>query len=245
VSIISAVADGIATIEIARPEKKNAVTQAMYLAFAAALRNANSTVDVRAVLIKGQPNVFCAGNDLEDFLQHSQPGRDAPPFQFMQAMLDCGKPIVAAVEGPAVGIGATLLLHCDFVYLSDNATLSMPFVRLGLVPEFGSSFVLPRLMGAAPANSKLLLGDPITAAEAVACGIANASMPSADVLAHATQIAQRLAALPAGALHDSKQLLRRADRGSLQAAIDAEAEIFIARLSSEEARHAMQERKTP
>jgi enoyl-CoA hydratase/carnithine racemase len=248
-SIVSTVASGVATIEIARPEKKNAITQAMYLDLAAALRTANSADDVRAVLLKGQPGIFCAGNDLEDFLLRMQPGRDAPPFQFMQAMLDCDKPIVAAVEGPAVGIGATLLLHCDLVYLSDTAALSMPFVQLGLVPEFASSFVLPRVMGNARANAKLLLGEPISATEAVACGIANAALPSAEVLPHATQIAQRLATLPAGAVRGTKQLLRHSDRGPLQAAIGAEAELFIARLSSDEARQAMQaflnKRKSP
>lgn len=166
--------NGVATIEIARPEKKNAITQAMYQAMADALRAADEDKAVRAVLITGQPGIFTSGNDLEDFMAAPPRGADAPVFQFMQALVGCGKPVVAAVTGAAIGIGTTLLLHCDLVYVADEARLAMPFVGLGLVPEFASSLVVPQLMGNRRAAEKLLLGDPFTGAQAVECGIANA-----------------------------------------------------------------------
>ena len=173
-SIKSATLNGVATIEIARPEKKNALTIAMYQAMADALNAAREDAAVRAVLITGQPGVFTSGNDIEDFMTRV-PGQgadsmDSPVFLFMRALLACDKPVVAAVTGAAIGIGTTMLLHCDFVYVSDEARLAMPFVALGLVPEFASSLVLPQLMGHRRAAEKLLLGDPFTAAQAVECG---------------------------------------------------------------------------
>lgn len=123
--------NGVATLEIARPEKKNAITQAMYLSMAEALRAADADPAVRAVLITGQPGIFTSGNDLEDFMAGPPRGEDAPAFQFMHALADCGKPVVAAVTGAAIGIGTTMLLHCDFVFVADDARLAMPFVALG------------------------------------------------------------------------------------------------------------------
>src|SRR5436190_20840016 len=137
-----------------------------------ALRAASDDADVRAVLITGQPGIFTAGNDLEDFMQRP-PGTESPAFQFMKALIGCDKPVVAAVTGAAIGIGTTMLLHCDLIYLSDEARLAMPFVSLGLVPEFASSLVFPRLVGNVRAAEKLLLGEPFGAAEAVELGIAN------------------------------------------------------------------------
>ena len=146
-SIKTATLNGVATIEIARPEKKNAITVAMYLAMADALRAAQDDAAVRAVLITGQPGIFTSGNDLEDFMQRPRRACDSPAFLFMRALIGCDKPVVAAVTGAAIGIGTTMLLHCDFVYVSDEARLAMPFVSLGLVPEFASSLVVPQLMG--------------------------------------------------------------------------------------------------
>ncbi|MFM2347213.1 MAG: hypothetical protein RL654_1966, partial [Pseudomonadota bacterium] len=140
-TIRTATLNGVATIEIARPEKKNALTLAMYEAMAEALRAAQAEPSVRAVLICGQPGIFTSGNDLEDFMQRPPQGMDSPVFRFMEALLDCDKPVVAAVTGAAIGIGMTMLLHCDFVYVSDEARLAMPFVGLGLVPEFGASLL--------------------------------------------------------------------------------------------------------
>ena len=154
-TIRTATLNGVATIEIARPEKKNALTQAMYQAMADALVAAREDAAVRAVLITGQPGIFTSGNDLEDFMKQPPRSADSPVFQFMRALLDCDKPVVAAVTGAAIGIGTTLLLHCDFIYVSDEARLAMPFVSLGLVPEFASSLVVPRLMGQTAAGRPL------------------------------------------------------------------------------------------
>lgn len=239
-TIRTATLNGVATIEIARPEKKNALTLAMYQAMADALRAAVSDAGVRAVLITGQPGMFTSGNDLEDFMQRPPQGMDSPVFQFMQALLDCDKPVVAAVTGVAVGIGTTMLLHCDFVYVSDEARLAMPFVSLGLVPEYASSLVLPQLMGHVRAAEKLMLGEPFTGADAVDCGIANAVLPAGEVVGHARRMAERFNALPPGAVRDTKQLMRRATREAALQAMQIEGEVFGRRLRSPEAMEAFQ-----
>jgi enoyl-CoA hydratase/carnithine racemase len=239
-SIKTATLNGVATIEIARPEKKNALTMVMYTAMADALRAAQADASVRAVLITGQPGVFTSGNDLEDFMQRPPQGMDSPVFQFMLALLECEKPVVAAVTGAAIGIGTTMLLHCDFVYVSDEARLAMPFVGLGLVPEYGSSLLVSQLMGHAKAAEKLLLGDPFTGADAVDCGLANAVLPTSEVVNHARRVAERFNALPPGAVRDSKRLMRGHQREQVRAAIASEAAIFSERLRSPEAQEAFQ-----
>ncbi len=232
--------DGVATIEIARPEKKNAITIAMYQQMADALYDAQLDSGVRAVLITGQPGIFTSGNDLEDFMKRPPQSEDSPVFQFMKALIGCEKPVIAAVTGAAIGIGTTLLLHCDLVYVSDEARLAMPFTSLGLVPEFASSLMVPRLVGPVRAAEKLLLGDPFTAAEAVECGIANAVLPAAEVLNHARRVAERFNQLPPGAVRESKRLMRAALADQIVPVIQKEAEIFGQRLRSPEAREAFQ-----
>lgn len=232
--------EGVATIEIARPEKKNALTQAMYLAMAGAITAAVEDTSVRALLISGQPGIFTAGNDLEDFRAAPPLEAGSPTIQFMQALLACDKPVVAAVTGAAVGIGATMLLHCDLVYLSDQTRLVFPFVTLGVVPEFASSLLLPRLMGHARAAEKLLLAEPIGALDAVALGIATAVLPSNDVLAHARRMAMRFNALPPGAVRDTKRLMRAGVAAGISGAMQAENALFLERLRSPEAREALQ-----
>ena len=232
--------DGVATIEIARPEKKNAITIAMYQQMADALYDAQLDSGVRAVLITGRPGIFTSGNDLEDFMKRPPQSEDSPVFQFMKALISCEKPVVAAVTGAAIGIGTTLLLHCDLVYVSDDARLAMPFTSLGLVPEFASSLMVPRLLGPVRAAEKLLLGDPFTAAEAVECGIANAVLPAAEVLNHARRVAERFNQLPPGAVRESKRLMRAALADQIVPVIQKEAEIFGQRLRSPEAREAFQ-----
>jgi enoyl-CoA hydratase/carnithine racemase len=239
-SIKTRTADGVATIEIARPDKKNALTLAMYESMTDAVNAAIADPSVRALLITGQPGVFTAGNDLEDFMQRPPSGEDSPVFRFMQALAACEKPVVAAVTGVAVGIGATLLLHCDLVYMSEDAHLSMPFVALGLVPEFASSVLVPQLMGRARATEKLLLGEPITASEAVEFGLANALLPAADVLPHARRMAARFNALPPGAVRATKHLMRSGLKDSTARAIREEAAVFVERLKSPEAKEAFQ-----
>lgn len=237
-TIKTAILDGVLTLEIARPEKKNAITVDMYAALAAGLRSAGTEASVRSVLITGQPGIFTSGNDLEDFMQRPRQGMDSPVFQFMQALLACDKPVVAAVTGAAIGIGTTMLLHCDLVYVADDARLAMPFVSLGLVPEFASSLVVPRLMGRVRAAEKLLLGDPFTAEQAVEYGLANAVLPAGEVVPHARRIAQRFNSLPPEAVRESKKLLRRADEAEVLKAIAVEGEIFGQRLRSAEAKEA-------
>jgi len=243
-SIKTATLNGVATIEIARPEKKNALTVAMYQAMADALHAAVADSAVRAVLITGQPGVFTSGNDIEDFMSRppgqGSEGLDSPVFRFMRALLDCDKPVVAAVTGAAIGIGTTMLLHCDFVYVSDEARLAMPFVSLGLVPEFASSLLVPQLMGHRRAAEKLLLGDPFTGADAVDCGLANAVLPATEVVSHARRIAERFNTLPPGAVREAKQLLRAPQRDATLATIRTEGELFAKRLRSPEAMEAFQ-----
>ena len=259
-SIKTATLNGVATIEIARPEKKNALTVAMYQAMTAALNAAKADPAVRAVLITGQPGIFTSGNDIEDFMTRGTGGAggdggnggdggdggtgsedsESPVFKFMRALLDCDKPVVAAVTGAAVGIGTTMLLHCDFVYVSDEARLAMPFVALGLVPEFGSSLVVPQLMGHRMAAEKLLLGDPFTPEQAVECGIANAVLPAGEVVNHARRIAERFNGLPPGAVREAKQLMRGPLHHETLQTIRTEGEIFARRLRSPEAMEAFQ-----
>lgn len=239
-SIKTGLVNGVATIEIARPEKKNALTMAMYDEMAAALKAAADNPAVRAVLITGQPGIFTSGNDLEDFMQRPPQGMDSPVFRFIKAMLDVDKPVVAAVTGAAIGIGTTLLLHCDLVYVADNARLAMPFASLGLVPEFASSLLVPTLMGQRKAAEKLMLGDPFTAEEAVACGIANAVLPADEVLPHARRMAERFNALPPSAVRQTKQLMKRWSAQTVLQAVAVEGEQFGQALRSAEAREAFQ-----
>ncbi|WP_088281613.1 enoyl-CoA hydratase [Ideonella sp. A 288] len=239
-TIRTATLQGVATIEIARPEKKNALTLAMYQAMADAINAAVADPAVRAVLITGQPGIFTSGNDLEDFMQRPPQGADSPVYRFMRALLDCDKPVVAAVTGAAVGIGTTMLLHCDLVYVSDEARLAMPFVSLGLVPEFASSLLVPQLMGHVKAAEKLMLGEPFTGSDAVDCGLANAVLPAGEVVNHARRMAERFNGLPPGAVRDTKRLMRAARQASVPPVMQAEGEIFSQRLRSPEAMEAFQ-----
>ena len=237
-SIKTATLNGVATIEIARPEKKNAITQAMYRAMAEAVEAATADPAVRAVLLTGQPGIFTSGNDIEDFMQRPPGDAESPAFVFMRALIGCDKPVVAAVTGAAIGIGTTMLLHCDFVYVSDEARLAMPFVSLGLVPEFGSSLIVPQLMGNVRAADKLLLGEPFTGAEAVEAGIASAVPPAPEVVAHARRIAERFNALPPGAVRETKRLMWRARNAAVLETIGVEGGVFAQRLQSPEAKEA-------
>ena len=237
-SIRTATLNGVATIEIARPEKKNALTGAMYKAMAEALDAAQADNAVRAVLITGQPGIFTSGTDVEDFTQRRADGSEPPAFGFMRALMSCDKPVVAAVTGAAIGIGTTMLLHCDFVYVSDEARLAMPFVSLGVVPEFASSLIVPQLMGNARAAEKLLLGDPFTGADAVEAGIANAVLPAAEVAPHARRVAERFNSLPPGSVRETKRLMRRARTAAALETIGIENAAFAARLQSPEAKEA-------
>ncbi len=230
---------GVATLTFNRPDKKNAITGEMYEAIVRHLRESAADKAVRAVLFAGAGSAFTAGNDLKDFGDPKFARPDSPVLSFMQSLATFDKPVVAAVHGTAVGIGVTMLLHCDLVYVAEGTTFSMPFVNLGLVPEFGSTLLLPLAAGKACAAEKLLLGRPFDAAEAVAMGIANAVLPPAELLAHAQSVARSFNALPWGAVRETKKLLRQALGTQVQDAILREAGVFGPRLASAETREAI------
>ena len=231
---------GLMTLRLNRPDKKNALTRAMYSQLAEALLAADAEPGVRAVLLSGGAECFTSGNDVADFLQAPPTSLDSPAFHFMRALFELKKPIVAAVAGSAVGIGTTLLLHCDLVYVSRCAKLKMPFVSLGLCPEFGSSLILPRLLGHAKAAELLLLGESFTGAQAAEWGIANAVLDDgAATLAKAREMALRFSQLAPSAIEVSKRLLRAPGREELRQVIIEEGELFGQRLRTPEATEAL------
>ncbi len=230
-------ADGVLELHFNRPDKKNAILGGMYDTLTAALDRAAASAGIRAVLIGAEGDVFTAGNDIRDFLAMAGGLQDAPPARFIRAIAGFGKPLVAAVQGPAVGVGTTLLLHCDLVYASPAATFSAPFVNLGLVPEAGSSLLLPARMGHARAATLLLLGDSIDAEAAMQAGLLS-GIVSADALqAHAREKARQLARQPPAALAASRALMR-GDPAALHARMRQEEAAFSHALASPEARAA-------
>ncbi|MGE5337763.1 MAG: enoyl-CoA hydratase [Gemmatimonadota bacterium] len=232
-------ADGLARIEIARPEKKNAITVAMYTQLAEAIGAAHDDASVRALLIHGQPDIFTAGNDLEDFLKNPpREGMNAPVFRFMQALGYAEKPVIAAVNGAAVGIGTTMLMHCDLVYCADNAMFSMPFVSLGLCSEFASSLLVPLAAGYHKAAEKLLLSEPISAEEAVEMKIVNRILPPDEVLPYAKKQAARFTALPPASVRETKRLMKSGWKAVVEKTIVDEATTFGRMLGSPEAKEA-------
>ena len=227
---------GVLTLQLNRPDKKNALTRVMYSQLAEALEQADADAAIRSVLIQGSSDCFTAGNDIGDFLEQPPTDLDSPPFHFMQSLLNCRKPVIAAVAGAAVGIGTTLLLHCDLVYISRDARLRMPFVNLGLCPEFGSSLILPRLLGHAKAAELLLLGEGFSGEQAVAWGIATEALSSGEAaLAKAREVAERFESLAPGAVQVTKQLMKSVDREQLRTVIEEEGALFTQRLKSPEA----------
>ncbi len=227
---------GVLTLQLNRPDKKNALTRAMYSQLAEALEQADADADIRSVLIQGSSDCFTAGNDIADFLEQPPSDLDSPVFDFMKSLLNCRKPVIAAVAGAAVGIGTTLLLHCDLVYVSRDARLRMPFVNLGLCPEFGSSLILPRLLGHAKATELLLLGEGFTGEQAATWGIATEALGNGEAaLAKAREIAERFENLAPGAVQVTKQLMKSVDREQLRQVIEEEGALFVQRLKSPEA----------
>ena len=226
-------AHGVLELTLARPAKKNALTGAMYAQLAEALTAANSDAELRCVLIAAEGADFCAGNDLTDFMQ-AGPGaldKGSPVLRFLHALADLELPLAAAVQGRAVGVGATLLLHCDLVAASPDASLILPFVKLGLTPEAGSSQLLPAMVGHRLAAEMVLLGRPLGAERALQLGLINQIDP--DPLGAARALAQEVALQPAAAVRASKRLLRM-QGDSLHARIDAEAKVFVQQLATPE-----------
>jgi enoyl-CoA hydratase/carnithine racemase len=232
--------EGLLTLRLNRLDKKNALTRAMYSRMAEVLQQADADPSVRALLITGGDACFTSGNDVADFLQAPPTSLDSPVFQFMRTLFEFSKPVVAAVSGPAVGIGTTLLLHCDLVYVSRDAVLKMPFVSLVLCPEFGSSLILPRLLGQAKAAELLLLGESFRGEQAVAWGIANQALANgAETSAKAREMALRFLQLAPSAVSDSKRLMRAPGREELRRVIEEEGALFGQRLRSPEAIEAL------
>ena len=227
--------DGVVLVRIARPEKKNALTGAMYDAMTGALAAADRD-GAGAIVIAGSGGVFTAGNDLADFLAFAERSEgELPASRFIRQLAVTRTPLVAAVEGVAIGVGTTMTFHCDLVYAAPTATFRMPFVDLGLVPEAGSSFLLPGRVGRAKATELLMLGEPYNAGEAARLGLINAVVEADELVTHALAQAKRLAAKPRGALTATRRLIR-GDEGQLLAAMRAEAEAFEAALKSADAR---------
>lgn len=231
-------ADGIFHIEIARPEKKNALTAAMYQAMADALASADADAAVRVILISGAGGNFTAGNDLADFLATPPMDESAPVFRFIKGFANLQKPFVAAVEGVAIGVGTTMLLHCDLVYAGSSARFALPFANLGLTPEAASSLLLPLRAGHAKAAEMLMLGEAFPAQTALDIGIVNAVLPDGQVLDHALERCRKLTTQPAASLRLTKQLMKRAQDALIRETMNVEADVFRQRLVSPEAKEA-------
>ena len=234
--VLAQTADRVLALTLDRAEKKNAITGAMYASLSNALNAARDDDGVRAVVLTGAGGVFTAGNDLGDFLMDPPTGPESAVFQFLTAVSTFPKPLVAAVEGPAIGIGTTVLLHCDFAYAAPSARFKMPFVDLGLVPEAASSLLVPRLAGHARASELLLLGRTFSADEAREIGLVNAVGEGPLAAAHET--ARALAKKPPEAVRLSKALIKHATADAVGETIVREGALFIERLGSPEAQEA-------
>ncbi len=222
-----------------RPSRRNAIHLDMYTALSDSLMRAAFDPTIRVVLIWGEGGMFTSGNDLKDFMQNPPGSGDSPVLRFLTSLLDFPKPLVAAVDGPAIGIGTTLLLHCDLVYAAESARLHLPFVNLALVPEAGASYLLPRMMGHVRSAELLLLGEPFTAETARELGIVNEVLPSNDLLARARARCRELASRPPEALRLAKELMRAPYKSTLTEAMQKEGIAFIQRLASDEVAEAI------
>lgn len=229
----------ISVIRFNRPEKKNALTLAMYRRLTAALGEASTDSTVRVVVFGSTSAIFTAGNDLADFLENPPTVDDSPVIRFLEALSNFEKPLIAAVDGKGIGLGLTMLLHCDLVFASEVTTLVAPFVNLGLVPEAASSLLLPRLAGHQRASEILLLGEPLDAKTAHQIGLVNAVLPSAEVLPHALAVAKKLAEKPPTALRLTKALLKSAQSQTVSERMAQEGVQFAAQLASPEVAEAI------
>jgi enoyl-CoA hydratase/carnithine racemase len=229
---------GVMTITLNRLERKNSITSAMYGAIADALAQAASDGAARVVVLQGHETVFSAGNDIGDFLNKPPAGRDSPVSRFLQLIATFPKPLVAAVCGPAVGVGTTMLLHCDLVYAGDNAAFSVPFVNLGLVPEAASSLLFPQMLGYHRAAEALMLGEPFMAEAALEVGLVNRVLPPTETNAYAQGVARKLAAKPLSSLVETKKLMKKGQQQMLLQQMDDEGQLFARMLGEPAAREA-------
>jgi enoyl-CoA hydratase/carnithine racemase len=238
-NVLTTIEDRVLRIELARADKKNALTADMYGAMAQAFARAEADAAVRAILIHGTRDCFTAGNDLKDFLARPPHAGPSPAFAFISALPKLAKPLIAAVGGPAVGVGTTMLLHCDLVYASPAARFQMPFVPLGLVPEAASSLLLPMIAGYQRAAELLLLGQPFGADKALAAGFVTEVVPEEQLLQRAREAAAAIAALPPASVRLTKQLMKRQLAAPIAAQMEEEGRLFAERLQSGEAKEAM------
>jgi enoyl-CoA hydratase/carnithine racemase len=225
-------------VELNRPAKKNAMTSSMYVTLADVFDDAAKDERVRVVLWHGAGDSFCAGNDIEDFLKNPPGPGNLPQARLMEALVDFDKPLIAAVQGAAIGGGTTMLTHCDLVYAGESAKFQMPFVNLALVPEFGSSFSIPARIGHIRAAELILLGLSFDARKAADLGLVTQVVSDQNLLATASETARKLAAKPAGALQASKKLMKQSFSEQIKAAMKAENEEYSARVRSEDAKEA-------
>ncbi|KAF3999751.1 enoyl-CoA hydratase [Glaciimonas immobilis] len=236
--ILTSKENGILTIAIDRLDKKNALTAAMYQTMVDAIKDAEADASVRVIMFVGKPQIFCAGNDIEDFLKNPPNSPASPVFQFLWQISHASKPLVAAVSGAAVGIGTTMLLHFDLVYAADNARFSMPFTQLGLCPEAASSLLFPQLAGYQRGAEKLLLGEAFDVNEALAMGLVNKILPAEELLAFAQAQAAKLVALPAASIRITKQLMKGTQTAAVEAKMTQEISHFGEMLKAPEAKEA-------
>ena len=213
--ILSHVESGVMTLTLNRLERKNSITAAMYGLLADAMEQAMADLAIRVVVLQGHETIFCAGNDIGDFLNKPPAGSDSPVFRFLRGIASFPKPLVAAVCGPAVGIGTTMLLHCDLVYAGDNAAFSMPFVNLGLCPEAASSLLVPQIFGYHRAAEALLLGEPFMAEAALEVGLVNRVVPPMEANGVAQAAARKLAAKPPSSLAETKRLMKQGQQAQV------------------------------
>ncbi len=237
-SVRLSLTEGVFHIEMARPEKKNALTATMYQVMADALASADADPAVRVILISSAGGNFTAGNDLADFLATPPMDESAPVYRFIEGFSRLEKPFVAAVEGVAIGVGTTMLLHCDLVYAGSGARFALPFANLGLTPEASSSLLLPLCAGHVRAAEMLMLGEAFSAQQAFDVGIVNAVLPDAQVFDHALERCRKLTTQPAASLRLTKQLMKRAQSALISETMRVEAEVFRQRLVSPEAKEA-------
>ncbi len=230
--------NGILTIEFNRPDKKNSITAAMYQQMADAIQDGEEDRGVRTLLFCGKPDIYTAGNDLEDFMNNPEEVEDRPVARFIANLCLAKKPVIAAVAGAAIGIGTTMLLHCDQVYAAENAKFSMPFAKLGLCPEFGSSLLLPQIVGYQRASELLFFGESFSAREAFDMGLVNKVLPPEELMPYAYAQAAKLAALPPSSLRITKQLMKFRDQEAVVSQIQEEGKYFSAMLKAPAAKEA-------
>jgi enoyl-CoA hydratase/carnithine racemase len=239
---------GVMTITFNRLDKKNSITSSMYAAMADAVAQAAADPAVRVVVFQGHESIFSAGNDIGDFLNQPPTTQESPVFRFLRGIATFEKPLIAAVAGPAVGIGTTMLFHCDLVYAGDNAAFSMPFVNLGLCPEAASSLLAPRMFGYHRAAEALLMGEPFFAEAAQEVGLVNRVVPPTEVNGYAQAQARKLAAKPLTSLIATKRLMKGGDQQAVLQKMDEEGRDFGRMLrepAAKEAFGAFMEKRKP